>query len=240
MYLNDNNAVFCTLALGDEYRERVSTQLQSIIKFTHHDVYVITDSPEFFGNYYGPRVHFIQFDEHLTDLPLMSKTGVFNYNLKMVPIKWTIENIRAPVTIYMDADTFLFGWDRLFYRFFPAESEGIYGRFRHALNDSDAHQIILTKLQIMGIDATNISTRLPIENVMFFKNGPTVPKFFDEWYKYAKLSHDVGATSFFEAVEMSLAMHNTNIPYYHLDNSCPYVDNFRTLHHNKIHIPFVI
>lgn len=240
MYLNDDSTVFCTLALGDEYRERVATQIQSVLKFTHHDIYIVTDKPEFFGNYYGPRTHYIQFDESLTDLPLKSKTGVFNYNLKMVPIKWTIENVRAPVTVYMDADTFLFGWDRLFYRFFPQASEGIYGRFRHALNDSAAHQIILDKAATMGIDVSNISTRLPIENVMVFKNGPHLTPFFNEWYNLAKHSHECGATSFFEAVEMAIAIHRTEIPYFHWDNSQPFVDNFRTLHHGKIHIPFVI
>jgi hypothetical protein len=240
MYLEDNNTVFCTLALGDEYRDRVATQIQSILKFTHHDMYVITDNVGYFGNYYGPRVKYVQFDENLTDLPLISKTGVFNYNLKMIPIKWTIENIRPTVCIYMDADTFLFGWDRLFYRFFPQDQEGLWGRFRHALNDSAPHQIILDKLKLMDIDATNIETRLPIENVMFFKPGPKMPRFFEAWYNYAKKSHECGATSFFEAVEMALALHDTQLPYFHLDNTKPFVDNFRTLHHNKIHVPFVI
>jgi hypothetical protein len=207
MYLDDNNTVFTTLCISDGrdddhddglpvscatcghypvhppspalLRDRVSTQIQSILKFTHHEVYVITDKPEAFGNYYGPRVHFVKFDENMTDLPLRGKQGQFNYNLKMVPIKWVMDNVQAAVTIYMDCDTFLWGWDRLFYRFFPQDKEGIWGRFRHALNDSDAHHLILKKCELMGIDQPNISTRLPVENVMFFKHGPTMQPFFE-------------------------------------------------------------
>jgi hypothetical protein len=240
MYLNDHDTVFCTLAIGDEYRERVAFQLQSIIKFTHHDVYVVTDDVNAFGNYYGPRVHYVPFDETLTDLPLKSQTGVFNYNLKMVPIRWTVENVRAAVTVYMDADSFLFGWDRMFHRFFPAGEQGIWGRFRNALNDSSDHRIVLEKAARMGIDISHMDTRLPIENIMFFKNGHMLSPFFNEWHRLAKLSHEVGATSFYEAVEMAIAIYNTGLPYVHLDNTCAFIDNFRTIHHGKIHIPFVI
>jgi len=240
MYLEDEKTVFTTLCVGDQhYKDILATQLQSILKFTHHEVYVVTDTPECFDNYYGSRVHFLRLSD-LTDLPLKGKQGMFNFNLKMIPIKWVIENVRPALTIYMDCDTFLFGWDRLFYRFFPQDQEGIWGRFRHRLNDSDSHKLILDKLKLMNIDATNINTRLPIENVMFFKNGPTISRFFEEWYRLAKMSYDVGARTDFEAVEMCLAIHNTGLPYHHLDNKDPYVDNFRTFHHGKCHIPFVI
>jgi hypothetical protein len=267
-YLDDDSTVFTTLCIGNGVdadngepapalcpscghctkhqpggallRERLATQLQSILKFTHHDCYVITDHPEAFGNYFGPRIHFIKFNEKMTDLPLTGKRGMFNYNLKMVPIKWTMENVGAPVTVYLDADTFLFGWDRLFYRFFPQKEEGIWGRFRHALNDSDAHNLIIEKIANLGVDGKKIDTRLPVENVMFFKQGPTMSRFFESWYKWAKKAYDVGARTDFEAIEMALAIHETDMPYHHLDNSCPYVDNFRTLHHGRVHIPFVI
>lgn len=240
MYLDDHNTVFTSLCIGDEYRDRIAIQLQSIIKFTAHEAYIITDKPEYFGNYYGPRIHFVQFDESLTTMPLRGKMGMFNYNLKMVPIQYAMAKSQASVTVYLDADTFLFGWDRLFYRFFSLESEGIWGRFRHALNDSDSHKIILDKLEKMGIDGSNIETRLPIENVMFFKNGPTMPAFFDEWTRLANHSYECGARSDFEAIEMALAIHQTKLHYQHIDNAFPHVDNFRTLHHSKIHIPFII
>jgi hypothetical protein len=267
MYLDDNNTVFTTLCISDGrdedvealpencpkcghypvhpptpalLRERVATQLQSILKFTHHKAYVITDKPEAFGNYYGDRVHFIKFDEKMTDLPLRGKQGQFNYNLKMVPIKWTMENINAALTIYMDCDTFLWGWDRLFYRFFPQDKEGIWGRFRHALNDSDSHRLIIEKCKMMNIDQPNITTRLPVENVMFFKHGPTIQPFFEAWHKYAMLAYNSGARTDFEGIEMAMAIHETGLHHVHLDSTQPYVDNFRTLHHGRIHIPFVI
>ena len=249
MYLDDNNTVFTTLCIGDgrnddamgqKMRNRVATQIQSILKFTHHDVYVITDKPDYFGNYYGSRAHFVQFDENLTDLSLLGKQGQFNYNLKMVPSKWTMDNVQAAVTVYMDCDTFLFGWDRLFYRFFPQDKEGIWARFRHALNDSAAHNLILEKCALMGIDQPNISTRLPVENVMFFKHGPTMQPFFEAWYKYAKLAYEVGARTDFEGIEMAMAIHATNLDHAHVDNAMPYVDNFRTLHHDSLHLPFII
>lgn len=239
MYLNDDMVVFTSLCVGDWYRETIATQIQSILKFTHHEAYIVTDQPEYFGNYYGPRIHFLKLDD-LTDFPLRGKQGMFNYNLKMIPIKWVIEHIKPTITTYLDADTFLFGWDRLFYRFFPEKEEGIWGRFRNRLNDCSAHKIILDKLEMMKVDATNIDTRLPIENVMFWKNGPTIPMVLDTWDKYAKHTYECGARTDFEGIELALAIHENKLHHVHMDNSSPYVDNFRTLHHNKLHIPFVI
>lgn len=240
MYLDDDKTVFTTLCVGDQhYKDALATQMQSILKFTHHELYVVTDTPNFWGNYYGNRVHFLNLTD-LTDMPLKGKLGMFNYNLKMIPIKWVLDNIKPTIAIYMDCDSFLFGWDRLFYRFFPQDKEGIWGRFRHALNDSAAHKLILDKLTVLNIDATNIVTRLPVENVMFFKPGAIMPRFFQEWERLARLTYDMGARTDFEAIEMALAIHRTELPYHHMDNKDPYVDNFRTQHHGRIHIPFVL
>lgn len=239
MYLDSHNVVFTTLALGDVYRDKVATQIQSVLKFSRHDMYVITDKPEFFGNYYGDRVKYINF-EGLTDLPLIDKHELFNYNMKMIPIKWVIENIRPQITVYMDADSFLFGnFPDWFHRFFPDNEYGIYGRFRQYLNDNTDNMMI-KKVANLGIDVSEMSVKLPIENIMIFKNGPLIRNFFEEWLIMAKLSYETGSRSDFECIEMAIAIWKSGIPYHHLDNACPYVDCFRTVHHNKIHIPFVI
>ncbi len=240
MYLDSHHVVFTTLALGEEYRNKVATQIQSILKFTQHDAYIITDSPEFFGNYYGPRIHYIKFDENFTDLPIISPQGMFNYNLKMTAIKWTIENVRAPITVWMDADSFLFGWIDRFDKHFPSDAHGVWGRFRQPLN-TVTDPLVLKKIETLEIDTTDINVRMPIENILIFKNGSTVKPFLEEWDRLAHLTIEKGARGDFESIEMSIAIHRTGIPYYHCDgNNSAWVDSFRTLHHGKIHIPFVI
>ena len=239
MYLETHSVVFTTLALGDVYRDKVATQIQSVLKFSNHDMYVITDKPEVFGNYYDPRIKFIDFNG-LTDLPLTDKNELFNYNLKMVPIQWVTQNIRPSITVYMDADSFLFGnFPDWFSRFFPDNEYGIYGRFRQYLNDN-TDNMMNKKIATLGIDVSSMAVKLPIENIMIFKNGPLLQSFLNKWYEMAKLSYGTGARSDFECIEMAIAIWESAIPYHHLDNTCPYVDCFRTCHQNRIHIPFVI
>lgn len=240
MYINEDETVFVTLALGDDYRHKVSTQLQSILKFTRHDAYVITDNPSYFGNYYGKRIHFIDFNG-LTDMPLKGKQNMFNYNLKLVPLQYVFKHVKPAMAVWMDADSFLFGWNNLFFRAFDPKLHGIWGRFRGPLNEAKTQQLVKDKLEQMKVDATNIDTLLPIENVMFIKNGITIMPFLETWKKYADIAYSHGARTDFEAVEIALALYDTKAPYYNIENDQRYnIDDFRTLHLNNIHIPFIL
>ncbi len=238
-YLGNESLAVTTLAIGDIYRKQVPTLIQSVLKFTPYDAYVITDKPEEFGNYFGPRIHFIQFDEKITDMPLRNSVGMFNYSLKLVPVEWVANNVRPGIICYMDCDSFWWGnCPPMLHRYFAAD-DGIWARFRNSLNDCEGHQIILDKLKTMGVSGSHVSTRLPIECIMLFKTGPKLPQLLDTWKKYSMLTLKTGARSDFEAVELCLAIHDTEMPHTHI---CQDIlsDCFRALHHGSIHAQFVI
>lgn len=240
MYLEKDKTVYATLAIGEKYRMFSETLIESVLKFTDSDLYVVTDAPEAYGDFFDlERIHYVKLDENLTDLPLIYKKETFNYNLKMVPIHYVMEQIKPEMTVYMDCDAFLWGTPPPYlHRAFPS---GISARLRQPLNDSGQHQIVLDKLAAMGVDYAQIDVKMPIEHIMFFKSNTLFPQFFKEWYNFAKLSYEKDCISFFESVEMSLAMWHSKIPHYHLDNSHFIVDNFRLLHQGeKIMKPFVI
>jgi hypothetical protein len=243
MYLDDGKLVFCTLAIGELYRHRVSTQIQSILKFTHHTVYVLTDSPEWFRNYYGERVKLIDIATvNFKPWGITDAVGRFNYNLKIWPIKWVAENTNAQMIVYMDADSFLFGWDRLTYRYFLDDSgkSAMFGRFRSNLNNNDFPEV-KKKAETLEINISEMDTQLPIENIMFFRNcGNDLKVFINKWEELADITITKGQTCFFEAVELAIALNLTNMKYVHVDQGFPYSDNFRTLHNGEIHVPFVI
>lgn len=240
MYQDDSEIMFTTLVLGEHYRNIVSTQIQSILKFTNNNLYIITDEINYFGNYYPSRVKFIDFNT-ITKMPLKGKQGMFNYNLKLVPIKWVFEHINPALCVYMDADSFLFGWNKSFFRAFNPRDYGMYGRFRHGLNEHSSDVVIPEKLKQMGIDASNISTQVPIENIMFWKNGPQVLPCLHQWEHFAEIAYDTGARTDFEAVELALALNASKCPYINIATDQRYnIEDFRTLHNGSIHIPFIL
>lgn len=240
MYQDDNQIIFTTLVIGEKYRNIISTQIQSILKFTNHRLVVITDDVAYFGNYYGSRVSFVPF-QGLTQLPIRgSKYNLFNYNLKLVPIKYVFDTFNPDMVIYMDADTWLFGWNRQFYRAFDPYSYGVYGRFRHPLNDPGANVVIASKLNEMGIDASQITTQVPIEAVMFWKNGKQINSCLKQWEHYAQIACDTSRTDF-EAIELSLGLYHSQCPYHNIASDQRYnIEDFRTLHNGSIHIPFIL
>lgn len=238
MYLNDHEVVFCTLAIGERYRHMVNTQIQSVLKFTSHDIYVMTDDIKSFGNYYPKRVHFVPF---ASTMPIMGKQNMFNYNLKLEPLEYVFENIKPGMAIWMDCDSFLFGWTRTFFNRFDPHKYGIWGRFRHAVNDPCSHQLIVEKFAQMQVDVSKITTQLPIENVMFWKNGARIKVLLEAWRKYAQISVANGCRTDFECCELALAIHDSCTPYVNIQSDNSYnIEDFRTLHLNSIHIPFVI
>ena len=251
-YTKDEQTVFVSLALGEFYREVISTQIQSVLKNTYSDLYILTDDPGYWGTYYGSRIHFIRFDQS-TDLglSLTSTNGVFNYNLKVAALSYIVRNVRPENIIWMDADTWIFSdFPRNIGSYFFEQSSGVLAtRFRQKMNDPDIleHPIIIEKLELMGIDRLSIEARLPIENVMIMKNGTTLETFIESWHKYAKLSYETGCTGFYEAVEVCLAIQESGIDCKIVEGTTyNFADCFRTLHLNAsnpakvIHNPFIV
>ena len=157
----------------------------------------------------------------------------------MVPIKWCMDNVQAPLTVWADCDAFLWGHnDSTFHRYF--EETGVYGRLRHRLCEIDGHPLIKEKLDIMGIDPTDIDTRVPVEHIMFIRTGDWYRTWLEEWHNCAMLSYNNGATPFYEAVEMTVALHRAKAPTFHLDNRHPFTENYRSFHEGGIHAPFVL
>lgn len=243
MYLYPNSVVYCTLAIGEQYIKKCGALIESVLKFSQSDLYVFTDYPEHYGTWYDKRrIHFIKVDETLTDLPLVYKNEIFNYNLKLVPLKWCHENLSTQLICYLDCDTFLWGnAESTMYRYF--EKPGLYARLRHRFCDMEGHDIIKDKVSIMGIDPTDITVRMPVENVMFFKPDNYHHVLFEEWTNMCKLSYEKGATPFYEAVEMTIALHRAKVETFHLDNRHPFTENYRTIHGDRyayLHSPFVL
>lgn len=245
MYLHDDSVVFCTLAVKgpkddeDRYRTCVRTMIESIIKFTHNRAVIVTDVPEAFGNEYGPRITFIKFDESLTPLTLMGATGQFQYSLKLVPIRETMKRFEPTVIVWLDADAFLFGWNRDFEKFFRHDGEGLYGRMRGPPSEPRSDKVILNKVINMGYNPADINAPVPIESLLFFKTGPNLIPLMNTWENLALMCHKMGLNSDYEAVDFCIALNQHQYKCTYLDNNFPHVDNFRILHDRKIFTPIV-
>lgn len=236
MYLNDDNLVFCTLAIGEVARQKVHLQIQSILKFTHNKLILYTDDAPSFGNYYGERIKVIQFEETMTKLGLKGAIGQFQYSLKLVPIRETNNRFGPPIIIWMDSDTFLLGWDRSFDRYFYDKPAGLYARMRGPIAETLSDPVLLKKVTDLGYDPLTIPTHVPIEAVMIWVN--TAPhqlnNLMNTWETMALETYNKEVRSDYESVELAISMHKIHFPYTVIDGTFPGTDNFRILHYEKI------
>lgn len=239
MYLHDDNVVFCSLALGEWYREKVRTMCESIVKFTHNRALIITDAPEAFGNEYGPRITFMKLEDYMTPLGLKGATGQFQYSLKLVSIRECMKRFEPPVIVWLDADAFLFGWNRNFEKYFRDDGEGLYGRMRGPPSEPRSDPVLLKKVIGMGYNPADINAPVPIESVLFFKTGPNLVDLMTSWETNAMMAYSLGLNSDYEAIDFSIALHKHQYKCTYLTGSDPHVDNFRILHDRKIFTPIV-
>lgn len=239
MYQNDDKVVFTTLALGDEYRLKVRTLCETIIKFTHNRAIIITDKPEEYGNEYGPRITFVQFTDLVSPLTTIGATGQFQYSLKALPIRYTMEHYRPEVLVWVDADCFLLGWSRDFYSTFSQDEETMYGRMRANISHPNTDPIILNKVKLMQFNPNEIHAPVAIESVLIFKTGPKLISLMNTWEELAFKAYNLGLQSDYESVDLAIACHQHNYNCKVITGTHPHTDSFRILHDRKIFTPFV-
>ena len=94
------------------------------------------------------------------------------------------------------------------------------------------------KANALSINLSKIKARMPIEVFMFFKpNCPEFSSFMKHWIEITNRCHDRGVNPFVEALEISYAMSESNLPNTPILNFMrehPVLHNFRYLHHDKI------
>jgi hypothetical protein len=231
----DSKIVFVTLAIGEEYLEKSMTLVQSVIKFTHSELYIVTDLPELaqsHANYYGKRVKVV--DIHDYSLYTSHINGKFNYHLKSVAL-WTVSRMCNEVMVYVDADTFLFGWDSSISRYINGFEETLMCRFRERVSDNTSlARFVPDKAAAHGVDFTTIDARLAVETVMVLTRGALTTNFLQVWKDITDFSIKNEIDPFIEAFELALAIDRSTMNTINVNNKTPFADSFRTVHNNKL------
>lgn len=231
----DTKVVFTTLAIGEEYVEKALMLVQSVLKFTHSDIYIVTNLPELaqaHANYYGQRVKVVDINEYQLYRP--SINGKFNYHLKSI-VLWMVSRMRGEILIYVDADTFLFGWDSSISRYLSGIEDTLMCRFRERVSDNTSlARFVPDKAAAHGVDFTTIDARLAVETVMVLTRGSLTTEFLQVWKDITDYSIEQEIDPFIEAFELALAIDRCNMKTINVNNKTPFADNFRTVHNNKI------
>lgn len=231
----DRRIVFATLAIGDKYFEQALTLVQSVMKFTSSDIYVITDkAAECDGHvrYFGDRLKIIDITKYDNYTSHIGEK--FNYHLKAIAIEMVARSTGTPI-VYVDADTFVFGWDKSISRYINSFENSLMCRFREKVSDNTSMaRFIPEKAKGHNVDYTQIHTHLAMETVMVFTRGQETDRFLAEWKRISDYSIQQGLDPFIEAFELALALHNTNYNCINVTAKTPFADNFRTLHNGKL------
>lgn len=237
----DRKLVFTTLAIGILHINTSMLLIQSVMKFTSSDIYVVTDLPEEFEHhlrYFGPRLHVIdirKYEHFVTKID-----GKFNYHLKCIAVYLTSKEV-SQTLIYIDADTFLFGWDKSISRYIHGFENTLMARFREKVKENTSMaKFIPEKALAHGVDYTTIESRLAVETIMVLTRGKQTTDFLDEWKRITDHSITNSIDPFIEAFELSLALEYSGMPTMNVTNATPFADNFRTLHHDKIISTYII
>lgn len=237
---------FATLALGVEHNYKVRTLIDCVNILTKGDVIVITDDVPELTTYVSDhpeldvdRIHIVEFTS-VSDQNIWFAERMFNFNLKILPTKVAYERGGYDMIIHSDADGFLIGWDEEDFQNFIAQPEqGLIARFRNRPCEEGGIAFLLDpKAQALSIDMNKIKAKMPIEVFMFFKpKCPEFKTFMDTWVEITKRCHDRGINPFIEALEISYAMNESNLPNTPILNfmrTNPVLHTFRYLHHDKI------
>lgn len=231
----DRRIVFVTLAIGDTYIEQALTLIQSVLKFTSSDIYLITDKTEECKNhvnYFGDRLKIIDVTTYENYKSHIKEK--FNYHLKCIAIDMVAKITSVPI-IYTDADTFIFGWDKSLSRYINSLENSIMCRFREKVSDNTSMaRFIPEKAKLHNVDYTTIHSQLAMENIMVITRGKETDKFLKEWKRISDYSIQQDLDPFIEAFELALAIHNTGFNCINVTAKTPFADNFRTIHNGKI------
>lgn len=234
-YDNDTKISFVTLAIGEDYLEKALLLVQSVIKFTGSTIYVVTDCVEratIHRNYFGDRMVVVDITEYDNFVPTIE--GKFNYHLKAIAIH-KISRITNNIMVYVDADTFVFGWDKSISRYLLGYENVIMARFRELISDNTSlSQFIPDKAKKYNIDYKTIDVPLAVETIMVITRGEVSKSFIDKWYEISDFAIANSYDPFIEAFELALAIKETNMNFLNVNNRTPFADSFRTLHNGKI------
>lgn len=238
--------VFSTLALGVEHNYKVRTLIDCVNLLTHGDIIVITDDVPDITKYVtdnreldASRIHIIEFSS-VSKQNIWFAERLFNYNLKILPTKVAYERGGYDLIIHADADGFLIGWNEdEIQNFINDPQVGLIARFRNRpIEEGAIGFIIRPKAQALGIDINKIKARMPIEVFMFFKpNCPEFKRFMEVWEEITTRCNDRGVNPFIEALEISYALSESNLPHEPINNfmrNYRVLHSFRYLHHDKI------
>lgn len=231
----DTQISFCTLAIGDSYIEKSMTLVQSVLKFTSSEIYVITDTPEKIEghkSYYGPRVKILDIKDYTYYTAFVG--DMFNYNLKGIAL-WMMARETQNTIVYVDADTFLFGWDKGTSRFIIGHENSLFCRFRERVSDNTSLKMFIPqKAAAHGIDYTQIHTHLAIETIMILTRGADTNNFLGIWKDLIDYATINKIDPFIEAFELAVAMDRSDIKPINITRFMPFADSFRTIHNGRL------
>lgn len=240
-YDYDEKITFYTMAIGDEYIEKSLLLIQSVIKFTKSKIYVFTNNYNAYFNhikYFGERL--IVLDISNNDYYSEKIDGIFNYHLKGIILN-EVSKLSPHPLIYIDADTFLFGWDNSISRYINSFENILIGRFRENVSiNTNLSNFINEKCEKYNINKEDIDSPLIVENIMVLTRGNLTNKFIEYWKDISLAGIEKKVNPFIEAFEIAVSIKESKIKTFNVINTSPLVDSFRTLHtNNKIISTFV-
>ena len=160
--------------------------------------------------------------------------GKFNYHLKALAIE-RVATLTSNVMIYMDADTFLFGWDKSISRYILGFDNCLLARCRELVSDNTSlSRFIPPKAAQYEIDYKTIDVPLVVETIMVITRGDLTKRFIQKWSEISAKAIEKEFDPFIEAFELALAIKDTNMNIINVNNRTPFADSFRTLHNGKI------
>lgn len=231
----DRKLVFVTLAIGEEYIDKCLMLVQSVMKFTSSDIYVVTDLPAMCDQhvyYFGSRLKIIDINAYELFKPTIE--GKFNYHLKCIAM-YMASQVVSESLIYIDADTFVFGWDKGISRFIHGHDDTLMCRFREKVcENTSLARFIPEKAKAHDIDFTTIEARLAVETIMVLTRGKITNHFLKEWKAISDYAIENNIDPFIEAFELAVAIQKSNLNIINVNNRTPFADNFRTLHGGKL------
>jgi len=223
---------------ANRYKFRTRILIDSTLKFTPHDVLVVTNAVSYFSDYAdNKRVIIIDFDKEYKDEPLVSG-GVFNFNLKRLPIKSCI-GLNYDYILYQDCDCFFSGWDQeAFEDMMSLDYDVYYATFypHHTVQDQldkpKNHPSTGTKIEalkeIMHDDLYNAV--IPVETKIIYKNSIKIEFMIDMWDKFAALSEEKKINTYPESVYIAMAAQHAKMKPIGVDRNHPLGPLCMTMH----------
>lgn len=234
-YDSDTKISFLTLAIGEEYVEKSLMLVQSVMKFTTSTLYMVTDCVELaekHKSYFGEKLVIVDINNYKNFVSKID--GKFNYHLKAISIEM-VSKITNNVMLYIDADTFVFGWDKSISRYLQGFDNVIMARFRELVSDNTSlSKFIPTKAALYDIDYKIINIPLAVETIMVITRGDLTNTFLKKWFDISDFAIVNSYDPFIEAFELALAINETQMNFLNVNNKTPFADSFRTLHNGKI------